>query len=184
MPASPPRLRWLWFFLALAALAAAAVVIPIVYNIGLQLTPEQLEQARALWDERGPKDYDLEYAEKLDPDTRIFIYRVKVRGGRAVAFGCNGEPELLDEAAGLALGSAVRMRPPGDFQEHTVDGLLRRMAAALAEDRRAARQGGRRNYATARFDRQDGHPLHYVRRVAGSRERLEWNVRLHPVTGE
>ena len=39
-------------------------------------------------------------------------------------------------------------------------------------------EGMRRNYATAAFDLGDGHPTHYVRRVRGSGDRLEWNVNL------
>jgi hypothetical protein len=180
MPGKPRSRRWLWFFLLLTALSSVAIVVPIVYNLSQQLSAEQLEAAWARWRERGPRNYDLEYAEKLDPNTRIFIYSLKVRDGVVTAFACNGDVELIDESAGLALGAAVRMRPPDDFAEHTIDGLFRQIADALAEDRRALQQGGRRNYVTATFDKNDGYPLRYVRRVAGSRDRIEWNVRLHP----
>ena len=39
-------------------------------------------------------------------------------------------------------------------------------------------EGVRRNFSTAAFDLRDGHPTHYVRRVRGSGDRLEWNVNL------
>jgi hypothetical protein len=59
-----PRRRsrhWLIFFSALTLLAAAAVGLETWYNLRQQLTPEAAEQARALWQERGPADYDLKY---------------------------------------------------------------------------------------------------------------------------
>ncbi len=37
---------------------------------------------------------------------------------------------------------------------------------------------GGRNYITAKFDPADGHPQHYVRRIRGTKERVEWFVRL------
>jgi hypothetical protein len=178
-PAAPRRSRgWVWFFVMLTMMAAVAIIIPIVYNLSLQLTPEQLAQARRLWQEHGPRDYDLEYAEKLDPDTRIFIYAVKVRDGRAVSLVCNGKPELLDERAGLVVGPIALLGDAAEAQEHTVEGLFRQIEQSLRED---AERGGRRNYVTATFDREDGHPLRYIRRVAGSRDRMEWNIKLHPI---
>jgi len=47
------RGSWLWFFLILLILASVAITIPIVYNLRLQLKPEQLEQARERWQRRG-----------------------------------------------------------------------------------------------------------------------------------
>ena len=44
--------------------------------------------------------------------------------------------------------------------------------------------GKRRNFVTAYFDPQLGYPVRYVRRVHGSRSRLEWNVRLQTVDEE
>jgi hypothetical protein len=158
-----PRRRswvWVWYFAVLAVLGAVALVVPLVYNLGLQLKPEQLDAARARWREKGPSDYDLEYREKIDPNERIFTYQVKVRGGRVVAFQCNGRDEGTNDP---------------EVQEHSVDGLFREIEARLREDEA---KGGRRNYVTAAFDRTDGHPVRYVRRVAGTHERVEWNVKL------
>jgi hypothetical protein len=169
-----------WFFLILTVLAAGAITVPIVYNLSLQLTPEQLAAAERLWHQHGPRDYDLEYAEKIDPDTHIFIYRVKVRDGRVISFSSNDKIELLDQRAGVVLGPIVGLAGDADFQEHSVEGLFRQIRQAMQED---AERGGRRNYVTATFDKHDGHPVHYVRRVAGKRERVEWNVKLHALDG-
>ncbi len=48
-----PRSRaWIWFFVVLIAMSAAAVALPIVYNLSIQLRPEELTAARALEGER------------------------------------------------------------------------------------------------------------------------------------
>ena len=132
----------------LAALAAAAVTIPLAYNLSRQLTPEQVTAARTLWRAHGPRDYDLDYLEKRDAGgtTQERAYHVQVRGGRATT-----------SDGGL-----------------DVEGMFGRMEAALREDAAA----GRRPYATATFDKADGHPLRYVRRDRPAGERLEWTVRL------
>ena len=180
LPSAPPRRSrgWLWFFLILVAMSAVAITVPIVYNLSLQLRPEQLAEAERLWHEHGPRDYDLEYAEKVDPDSHIFIYQVKVRDGRAIALVCNGKTELIDERAGLVVGSIARLGDAAEAQEHTVEGLFRQIEQALQKD---AERGGRRNYVTATFDKEDGHPVRYIRRVAGSRDRVEWNIRIRRV---
>jgi hypothetical protein len=48
-----------WFFGVLAVLAVVAVSLETWYNLGQQLTPAQLEDARRRWQEHGPRDYDL-----------------------------------------------------------------------------------------------------------------------------
>ncbi len=152
--------RWVWFFLLLGTLAAIGLTIPIVYNLGLQLTQAQIDAARRLWREHGPKNYDMDYAEKIDPIGSQFYYRVKVRGGVVVFFSCNGTVEPVN--------------PGGDYQAHSVDGLFNEIEAAVKAD---AEKGGRRNYVTATFDKIDGHPHRYIRRESGTRNRIEWNVK-------
>jgi hypothetical protein len=144
----PRSRRWVWYFAALAALAAAAVAIPLAYNLSRQLTPEQVAAARALWRAHGPRDFDLDYLEKRDSGgtTQERAYHVEVRAGRVAS-------------------------PDGGLN---VEGMFDRMEAALREDAAA----GRRPYATATFDKGDGHPLRYVRRDRAAGERLEWTVRL------
>jgi hypothetical protein len=55
-----------------------------------------------------------------------------------------------------------------------VSALFEQIEAALRQDETA----DRRNFATAQFDPKDGHPLRYVRRVRGTKERMEWHVKL------
>jgi hypothetical protein len=174
-PARRPRL-WLGFFLVLAALAAAAVTVPLVYNLSLQLKPEQLAQARARWREHGPRDYDLRYQEKVTrgKQEEAYEYLVQVRGGRAVLVACNGEVLLLDPVAGFALGPAVRSLAPEKASGYGVEALFDGIEAALRKDAEA----GVRAYVTATFDARDGHPVRYVRRNRRAGERVEWTTKL------
>lgn len=161
-----PRIRTsVWFFLVLVLLGAGAVVAPILYNLSQLLTPEQLAEAKARWESRGPADYDLSYLERVDDDRRD-NYEVKVRHGEVVELKVNEEVFPLGKLS------------PGRRQAFTVPGMFAQIEKYLAEE-----EGGkRRNYATARFDPELGYPLRYVRRVRGSRARLEWSVKLVPVS--
>src|SRR6266540_6659800 len=94
--ASNPRRRpcsraWVWFFAVLAVLAAAAITLDVWYNLGQQLTPQQLERARELWRQQGPADYDVTWGiarQGRDGDH----YLAQVRDGRVAAVAVNGQP--------------------------------------------------------------------------------------------
>ena len=47
---------WIWYFAIVLALSILAMVVVGWYNFALQLKPETLERAQALWKEKGPKD--------------------------------------------------------------------------------------------------------------------------------
>jgi len=177
-PAARNPVRWVAFFLVLAALGAAAVVIPLVYNLRLQLTPGQLAEARARWEASGPRAYDLGYLVRTDDGqaTGNEEYVVRVRDGRVVLVGCNRELLRLTPAAGCVAGPGGAWAVPGvNPQDFGVEALFRTIETNL---RRDAAQGGR-NYATATFDPHDGHPIHYIRRARGTGERQEWTLQLH-----
>jgi hypothetical protein len=158
-----PR-TFVWYFLVLALLGAAAVVIPIVYNLNQLLTPEKLAEAEALWERNGPASYDLRLIDRSGSDERGDVYEVRVRQGEVVGLSVNGQ------AQAVAKLSAEQRRG------WTVPGLFDRMRAQLAEEE----QGKRRNFATASFDKGLGYPNRYVRRVRGTRDRLEWLISLEP----
>jgi hypothetical protein len=82
---------------------------------------------------------------------------------------------LPDPDVGLAAGPGAVAASGAAFQGLSVDGKLARIEADLEKD---VTEGQRRNYAMAVFDDRDGHPLRYIRRVKGTGERLEWNLRL------
>jgi hypothetical protein len=175
MPESRKR-DWVWFFAVLFVLGAAAVTIPLYYNLSLQLRPEQAEQARALWRTSGPRDYDIDYQERAThgPDTDEAAYRVMVRDGRVVVVFLDGRLSFLaDPAAVLALGPWPRALP-GPSGARDIDGMFDHIEDQLRRDLSLSR----RPYATATFDKRDGHPTRYVRRIRGGAERLEWTVKL------
>src|SRR4051794_36771150 len=160
----PRSRRWVWFFAVLLVLGVVAVTVPLVYNLKAQLTPEQLEAARTLWKENGPADYGLLYQERIDAGP-VETFRVEVRGDKVSVWRREGGKEKnLEELT------------PSQRQAYTVPGLFDRMERFLEEDRAASR----RNYVTAAFDARDGHPTHYVRRVSGTQERLEWVIEMLP----
>src|SRR4051812_42072408 len=152
-PVRPRPRRWIAFFVVLGALALVAIVVPLVYNLSLQLRPEELAQARARWQAHGPRDYDLRYSVKVDRDPAADEYLVRVRRGQVVLVGCNGEVLLLNPAAGLAAGLPARALPSEDARNYGVEVLFRQMESLLAKDTAE----GKRNYATADFDPIDGH---------------------------
>jgi hypothetical protein len=177
-PAAPPARRrpWLPFFAALALLAALAVVVPLLYNLGQQLRPEQLEQARARWRAEGPRDYDLEYTLRQGREEQAERYRVRVRGGRAVFASCDGEVLFLDPSAAAGAGLALVALSAGGGRGYTVEGVFDRIEEVLSQGAGAPRH----NFTVAVFDPHDGHPRRFVHRVRGSDEREEWAFRLLP----
>lgn len=176
MTSAPPRRPrpWIGFFVVLAVLAAIAIVVPIVYNLRIQLRPEQLSEARRLWRENGPADYDLAYlvqSSGADGEEQT-QYQVKVRGGRTVYVDVNGEVLGADPALGL--DSGLPPLPAKVAERYGVPALFDEIEAGLQHDAAS----GQRNFATAQFDAKDGHPFHYVHRVGGTKERVEWNVKM------
>lgn len=174
-PRRRPR-RWIGVFVALALLGAAAVVVPIVYNLSIQLRPEQLADARRRWAENAPADYDLDYLVKTTTaeGEQEEPYRVEVRGGRVVCVAVNGELLGIDAALAVVAGPGLPVLTSEEAEHYGVVALFDEIEAALRRD--AA--GGRGDFATASFDPKDGHPFHYVHRVRGRRDRIEWTIKL------
>ena len=184
MTAGLPRRRsrrWIGFFVVLAVLGAAAVVIPIVYNLSIQLKPEQLADARRRWRDNAPADYDLEYLVKSEQGGVTAMdreYLVRVRGGRVVLVVDTGDVVHLDASLAAVAGPAPLGAASDDPERYGVAALFDEIETALRQDETA----GRRNFATASFDPKDGHPFHYVHRLRGTKDRVEWNVKLTRAT--
>lgn len=158
---NPPRRSrtWVWYFLILAVLAALSVAILIRYNRGQQLTRQQLDAARALWREKGPSDYDLDYTKTTTATER---FRVQVRRGKVVSALRDGQP--MEERL---------------YIFYDMPGLFDALEGFLEED---ARPGSSATYMVATFDPADGHLVRLVRRVMRTSERLEIRVTLTPVS--
>jgi len=137
-------------------MGAAGVTAEIWSNLSQQLTPEKLAEARAVWKQKGPRDYDLDYEIKRednpDPAPRT------------------GEKVTVRVENGQAQG-------PLTTEFGSMDDLFDYIEQRLRSDRES---NGSRPFVKATFDHEDGHIVHYVRSVAKTRERLEITVTLRP----
>jgi len=186
-PATAEKNRtWIVFFVMLAFLAGLGILVPLWYNLSMQMKAPEFEAARQLWQTSGPADYDLEYMSKIDTDEPV-EYRVAVRDHRA-EFLATRKGDLLElsqelhDALGTVVGCPVAFCAP---QVASSDELTRRNAidaffALMDSKMRDDVAVGGRNYATATFDSKLGYPLRYIHRVRGSQERIELNAHLLP----
>jgi hypothetical protein len=167
-----PRSRgWVAFFVILVGLAVTGVVLPILYNLGQQLRPEQLSAAKARWEAEGPADYDLTYTIKYDRETQAERHVVVVRQGRVVWASCEGEVVQVSPALGALLGVTAGGTTHGG---RDVAAIFARLEELLGEE------GSRRNFLVAAFDPKAGWPRRIVRRVRGTGTREEWDLRVWP----
>jgi hypothetical protein len=155
----PRSRRWLAFFAVLAVLGLVAIIVPLVVNLRLQLTPEQIAEARQRWRDNAPASYELIYRVQTETagQTSEDQYLVQVRDHRPVRVEVNGEKIPLHAAA-----------------RRGVQGLFDEMERRLQDDRAS----GEHNYARATFDPTDGHPTHYVYSSRRARTRIEWDLKL------
>jgi hypothetical protein len=174
MTQAKPRRRsrgWVAFFVILVSLAAAGAVLPILYNRGQQLRPEQLDAARGLWREAGPADYDLTFSVQYDREPSAERHIVLVRGGRPVYASGEGEVVYVGPGLGALLGVSAG---PAQGRALDVPAIFDRVGAMLGED-----ESGR-NFLVAVFDPKAGWPRRVIRRVRGTSSREEWNLRVWP----
>jgi hypothetical protein len=145
---------WVWFF-------AVLVMLTLLWLGGLwwrsqqlRLTPERLQQARALWDQKRPRDYNLTYAKSVGSTgpTRHETIRVEVRDGRAVAVTLDDRPITQDD----------RPLSPSRYGRYDMSGLLDDLEEFLDID---AKEPGLRAITVAQFSADDGHLLLYSRQV-------------------
>jgi hypothetical protein len=153
----PPKKRsWIWFFAIVGTLTVAGVLLEIWFNLRQQLDSTQLERARALWEDRGPADYEMEYTVREGSDATLYKVQVKGKKPAAAWVSENG-----------------KWKPTESPPYGTMDAIFDRIAANLEAD---AKPGSPRVFATASFSRNDGHVVRYVRSVSSRRERLEIDV--------
>jgi hypothetical protein len=154
--------RWVWFFAILGAMLVGGVSTEIWFNVNQQLQPEQLSAARQHWREMGPRDYRLIYEVKdeVSPELAAPVplkYAVEVHDGKVT---------FVD-------------KPSGKFSTFgSMDELFDFVERILQDD---IAQGGKRPFIVARFQKSDGHIVHYVRSVSSRHERLEIRVELKPL---
>ncbi len=160
MSTTPPQSnmgKWFLLFLLLASIGVAATMI--VFNLSIQLKPDQLEKAMKNWKENGPRSYKLAYTKQIDNNDQM-LDRIVVRvvDGKVKEGTINGE--AIEE----------RVLP-----YHSMDRLFIDIEKFLDED---SKPGRPKTYTTAIFDAKTGALYRYVRRVMGSTQRLELNLKI------
>lgn len=161
--------NWLWVFATLMLLALLAAGINWAWNSMQPLTPERLRDARALWKEKRPPDYDLKIARTVmyesSDGTRGTIvdkYFVQVRGGKVVGFQVNGkDPEPLLNRDGGRNGAEEQRQK----LNYDIDGLFDAIEEFMAIDQRE----NRKSFLRARFNKDDGHLMLFSRQLDGRR---------------
>ena len=134
-----------------------ATVVLITFNLRQQLKPEQLEAARKMWTEHGPRDYTLAYTIQVNEEPEPDHYWVKVRHGRVVESKYNGQPE-----------------PAERYPYRGMDGLFNFVEKFMQID---SEPKSPKTYVRGIFDDQKTGGLRwYVRRVMGGRQRVEIKV--------
>src|SRR5262249_21193219 len=88
-PGRGPGRGWIWYFVILVVLTVVSLTILIGYNLRQQLKPEQLATARALWEEKGPRDYQMTYTKN---GTVTGTFEVEVRKGKVQKVTDDGRP--------------------------------------------------------------------------------------------
>ena len=142
----------------------AVATVPVVYVVtrprsGEPLTRERLEEARARWAEKGPKDYSI------DVEVRDARHRIEVRDGKVVSMTTDGNP--------------VR---PGAEEYWSVEGMFRFLSEELSNLRRSEAAYGVQDpgdvVLRAEFDPRSGFPSRFLRHVQGQPRSLEWKAHL------
>jgi hypothetical protein len=155
--------RWIWYFAALGLVAAIlltwlALFIRQQLDPANQLSLEQLRTARKLWNEKNLKDYQMLYTVKRGGEPGADTFFVEVRGGEV-------QSVLLNQKEWL---------PEDKRKYHSMTELLNNIEVFLKRD---AQQDAPKTFCRGWFNSDDGHLVMFVRRVTGSREAVEIDVK-------
>lgn len=164
-PQAVKRRTWLWFFAILGALTAVGSLLPRFIGPmfhGLQpLTPEMMKAAQELWEQKGPRDYDLEYQKKGSVGGK---FSVRVRQGKVVSGMADGQP-----------------LEPRLYSYHTMTAILDDLERFLELSRKP---GSRPTVLKAQFNAGTGHLVRYVYVVSGTDQKIELTVQLQPLAAD
>ena len=163
MTTAPPRKNrlWVWFFVFVVTASALVAGFMIWFNLRQQLKPEQLEAAWERWKQQGPRDYVLTYRKELGQAESVDHFVVTVRGGKV-------ESVLMNEVVRL---------DPEQLPYHSMDRVFRDIERFLELDAKEKRT----TFTTAIFDVEHGAVRRYIRRVPGTKERLQLDLKLEPL---
>jgi hypothetical protein len=160
---------WIWFFAFLAVASVGVAGFMIWFNTRMQLKPDKLEAIMERWRTHGPHDYRLLVTKTVnanEPDH----YEITVRDRRVIDVRLNGQ-RLRNESNDPY--------PPGHerLQWYAMHHMLREIEVFLDQDAK----DGRKNFNVADFDEETGALRTYVRRVMGTKQRLQETVQLEPL---
>ncbi len=162
MPPPQQSYRWVWYFVVLVILTVAACTILVWYNLRQQLKKDDLQKARDQWKRNRPVNYDLHYTKR---GSASGTFDVEVRDGKVTSVTLDGRPITQND----------KPLDPSRYSRYDMTALMDDIETFLEED---AEPGRPRTYTVATFDPVDGHLVRYVRRVMGTSERIEINVKL------
>jgi hypothetical protein len=166
--------RWIIFFVLLIALAATGITLPVVYNLGQQLKPEQLNASKRLWQEKGPRDYDLSFSITHDRERLAERHVVQVRDGQVIYSACEGEVVAMSPLIAAVVGLPVGGTAEGGARD--VPAIFAHIEGLLRQEDTAEQ----RNFIVAVFDPKEGYPRRFIRRIRGTKTREEWDIRVWP----
>ena len=166
-PPRPTNYGWVYFFVFIIVASVGVAAFMIWFNLSIQLKPEQLEEAQKLWQANGPKSYDMVYTKRLNDDSKVDKFEVKVRAGVVEEVKMNGQ-RLTRQADDDT--------DPRLF--HSMDRLLVDIQRFMDIDQKP---GAPKVYVTAIFEPDNGALRRYIRRVMGTTTRIEMHITLTPV---
>ena len=155
--------NWLWYFIALTLLVFLLLgwlylFIQEQLEPGRQLKREDLLAAQRLFEQKGPKSYQMLYTVQRGRGTDKDTYFVEVRGGKVVSAVMNG---------------LLKLEEPEQRDSRSMPGLLRDIERFLLLD---AKPDAPRTFCRATFDNEDGHLIQFQRQVIGGPERVAIRV--------
>jgi hypothetical protein len=185
-PAPPPKKNhlWIYFFAFLLIASVGVTVFMIRFNQSIQLKPEDIDANRKLWEARGPKNYNLFYTEQVNDDDRKTVFAVKVRASKVTEVLMNGKPLAPTTEDGIE-------HDPRPY--HSMEAIFRNIERFMDIDQGKEpepkkdsepkkgldqKKEAPRVYCIANFDPETGAVLRYIRRVMGTRQRVELNLKV------
>ncbi len=169
-PLPPPAKNhlWIYFFAFLVVASVGVAVTMISFNLSIQLKPENLETNRKLWEEKGPKSYNLIYTEQVNEDRKT-VFAVKVRAGKVTEVLMDGKPLEPTMEDG-------RVHDPRPYR--SMEGIFRSIERFMEIDQK---KDAPTAYVVAVFDPDDGAVLKYIRSVMKTGQRVELNLKVEAV---
>lgn len=168
-PPSRKNYAWIGYFAFLLVASVGVTAFMIWFNYRVQLKPEQLEAARELWKQSGPKSYNMIYTKEIGTGGRKETFVVKVRN-RIV------EEVRMNEKPLVANSDGEQENDPRIY--HSMDNFYRDLMKFMECDQKP---DAKKVYVTANFDEKTGAVLRYIRYVMGTPDRVELNITLEAV---